>query len=249
MLVDSGKRFVAFFDLLGFKSWLKADGSFKVFTYVRGFLNLMIRASLPGSIVNPDMSVTLKDSNIEFINFSDAIIFYTRDDSDACFDTMLQVSGEFMNVVISGPSRMIRGAIAHGEFYADPEANAYVGQALVDAHDLEGAQDWLSCSLDDSVVRRPQFKRVLKKYPNFIVPALVPLRGNETRPYCLNWADKAQFKHISFDAEQGLADCEQRARASLIDNPVELEKLSQRVRNTLEFIRHYNATEDADKHA
>ncbi len=249
MLVESGMRFVAFFDLLGFRSWLEADGSSEVFTYVRGFLNLMIRASLPGSIVNSDMSVTLKDSNIGFINFSDSIVFYSRDDSDACLDTMLRVSGEFMNVVITGPSRMLRGAISYGEFYADPEANAYVGQALVDAYQLESAQDWLSCSLDDSVVRRPQFKRALTKYPNFIVPALVPLRGTGARPYCLNWPDIAQFRHISFNAERGLADCERRARESLKDDPVELQKLSRRVRNTLEFIRHYNATEAADKHA
>lgn len=240
-MVESGTRYVAFFDLLGFSSWLEADGSLEVFKYVRGFLNLMIRASLPGSVVNADMLVTLGESNIACINFSDSIVFYTLDDSEECLSEILCVSGEFMNVVITGPSRMIRGGIAHGEFYADPEANAYVGQALVDAYRLEGAQDWLSCSLHSSIVRRPQFAGVLDKYPNFVVRALVPLRGTDEVPYCLNWGDKGQFGHISFSAERGLADCEKRARESLAGNTGELEKLERRMKNTREFLLHYNA--------
>jgi hypothetical protein len=249
MLVEDGKRFVAFFDLLGFSSWLEDEGSAEVFTYVRGFLNLIIRASLPGSVVHPDMSVTVKDSDMGFINFSDSIVFYSRDDSDACFDTMLRVCGEFMNGVITGPSRMIRGAISHGEFYADPDANAYVGQALIDAYHLESAQDWLSCSFHASVVALPQFDRAIRKYPNYIVPALVPLRSSNVIPYCLNWADKRQLHYLSFSAERGLADCEHRARKSLHDNSAELAKLDLRIKHTREFIRHYNAPEETDQNA
>ena len=249
MLVENGKRFVAFFDLLGFSSWLEADGSAEVFTYVRGFLHLMIRASLPGSVVHPDMSVTLKDSDIGFINFSDSIVFYSRDDSDGCFDTMLRVCGEFMNGVITGPSRMLRGAIAHGDFYADPDANAYVGQALIDAYRLESAQDWLSCSFHTSVVALPQFGRALQKYPNYIVPALVPLRSSTMIPYCLNWADKRQFRDHSFSAECGLVDCEQRARSSLHGNRAELTKLDLRLKHTREFILHYNGSEATNRKA
>ena len=205
MLVDSGTRYVAFFDILGFSSWLESSGSLEVFTYVRGFLNLMIRASLPGSIVHPDMSVTVENTSIAFINFSDSIVFYTRDDSKECLDTMLQVAGEFMNVVITGPSRMVRGGIAHGDFYADPDSNAYVGQALVDAYRLEGAQDWLGCSIHASVAELRQFEALRREYPNFIVPALTPLRGTDQFLFCLNWADKEYFKGTSFNAEKGLA--------------------------------------------
>jgi hypothetical protein len=246
MLVEDGKRFVAFFDLLGFSSWLEAEGSAEVFMYVRGFLNLMIRASLPGSIVHPDMSVTVNDSTMGFINFSDSIVFYSRDDSDDCFDTMVRVCGEFMNGVITGPSRMLRGAISHGHFYADPAANAYVGQALIDAYRLENAQDWLSCSFHDSVATLPQFRRALPRYPNYIVQALVPLRGSNAIPYCLNWADRRQFRPLSFNARRGLDDCEQRARKSLKGNSAELAKLDLRMKHTREFILHYNALESGE---
>ena len=112
MLLDDGKRFVALFDILGFGSWVENDGSMGVFTYVRGFLNLMVRASLPASVVHPNMSVDVPGSDLGYVMFSDSIVFYSRDDSYECLKTMLAVCGEFMNSVICGPSRMVRGAIA-----------------------------------------------------------------------------------------------------------------------------------------
>ena len=151
MLLDDGKRFVAFFDLLGFGSWVENDGSMEVFTYVRGFLNLMVRASLPGSVVHPDMSVDVPGSDLGYVMFSDSIVFYLRDDSYECLKTMLAVCGEFMDSVICGPSRMVRGAIAYGDFFVDPKVNTYVGQAMIDAYRLEGQQDWLALSLDASL--------------------------------------------------------------------------------------------------
>jgi hypothetical protein len=240
MLVESGNRFVAFFDLLGFKSWIDDEGSREVFTYVRGFLNLMIRASLPGSVVHPDMSVDVKATNMGFINFSDSIVFYSRDHSDECLETMLKVSGEFMNGVICGPSRMIRGAVAHGEFYADPGANAYVGKALIDAYQLEEAQDWLSVGLHDSVVALPQFARARTEFPNYLVKALVPLRKSTHIPFCLNWADKTQLTGVSFNTDRGLDDCHQRALKALAGNIAETEKLRVRVEHTRAFLAHYN---------
>ncbi len=238
---------MAFFDLLGFKSWLETDGSAAVFTYVRGFLNLMIRASLPGSIVHQDMSVTVQSPKVGFINFSDSIVFYSIDDSESSLRTMLQVCGEFMNGVITGPSRMLRGAMAHGEFYADPEANAYVGQALIDAYQLEGKQDWLGFSFHDSIVTLPQFQRALDEYPSYIVRALAPLNGSSVFPYCLNWADKHQLGDISFSAERGLSDCERRARKALHDDPKEIAKLDLRMKHTRDFISHYNPSNTNDR--
>jgi hypothetical protein len=244
MLVKSGERFVAFFDLLGFKSWVLEEGSAEVFEYVRGFLNLMIRASLPGSIVNPDMSVEVKDSNIAFVNFSDSILFYTKDDSDECFEMMLKVTSEFMNGVICGPSRLMRGAIAHGLFFADPESNAYVGKAMIDAYLLEEAQTWLSISFHNTVTALPQFSRALAKHPNFIVRALVPLRRSYKEPhgipYCINWADTAHFVGHAFNTEHGLDDCFKRGLKSLKGNAKEVRKLGIRVKRTRQFLARYN---------
>ena len=69
MIVTEGNRYVAFFDILGFKNWVETEGSWNVFVYIRGFMNLMIRASMPKRVVNADMSVDLEPSIISYINF------------------------------------------------------------------------------------------------------------------------------------------------------------------------------------
>ena len=240
MLVTEGERFVAFFDILGFGSWVESEGSKKVFTYVRGFLNLMVRSSLPGSTVHQDMSVDIQKSDIGYINFSDSIVFYSRNDSYHCLKAMLTVCGEFMNIVICGPSRMLRGAIAHGEFYADPKANAYVGKALIDAYKLEEDQDWLGLSLHDSVEVVKYFQQALNEHKGYIVRSLVPLRSNSNKkPYCINWANK-NYLNASFNAMKSIELCYKRSLESLKENPKELVKLERRIRNTKNFLEYYN---------
>ena len=191
MLLDDGKRFVAFFDILGFGSWVENVGSMEVFTYVQGFLNLMARSSLPGSVIHPNMSVDVPSSDLGYVMFLDSIVFYSRDDCYECLKTMLAICGEFMNSVICGPSRMVRGAIAYGDFFVDPEVDAYVGQALIEAYRLEGQQDWLALSLDASLTATPQFAKALEEHPGFIGRSLAPLRDSDEKPYCINWADKS----------------------------------------------------------
>ncbi len=240
MLLTEGKRFVAFFDILGFGSWVESEGSKKVFTYVRGFLNLMVRSSLPGSTVHQDMSVDIQKSDIGYINFSDSIVFYSRNDSYHCLKAMLAVCGEFMNVVICGPSRMLRGAITHGEFYADSKANAYVGKALIDAYKLEEDQDWLGLSLHDSVEVVKYFQQALNEHNGYIVRSLVPLRSNSNKkPYCINWANK-NYLNASFNAMKSIELCYKRGLESLQGNSKELDKLKLRIEYTKDFLVYYN---------
>lgn len=239
MLLTEGKRFVAFFDLLGFGSWVESSGSKEVFTYVRGFLNLMVRSSLPGSVVHEDMSVDVEESDLGYINFSDSVVFYSRDDSYICLKRMMEVCAEFMNIVICGPSRMLRGAISHGEFYVDPDANAYVGQALIDAYRLEGKQDWLGLSFHKSVEISRDFRRALNDHQGFIVRSLVPLLGLSEKPFCINWANKKYIKG-SFNAMRGLDSSFRRGQSALKGNPEELIKLERRYKCTKEFLIYYN---------
>ena len=240
MLLTEGKRFVAFFDILGFSSWVENIGSKEVFTYVRGFLNLMVRASLPESIVNQDMSVELSKSDIGYINFSDSILFYSVDDSYQCLKTMLKICGEFMNVVICGPSRMLRGAIAHGEFYADPKVNAYVGKALIDAINLEGDQEWIGLSLHKSMEKVKDFDKAKEEHKGYLIESLVPLKENRKKLlFSINWANK-KYLDVSFNAMKSIELCHKRGLESLKDNPEELIKLERRIQNTKDFLEYYN---------
>lgn len=235
MLVTDGNRYVAFFDILGFSNWVEAMGSKEVFVYIRGFLNLMIRASMPKSVVNPDMSVDLESSLISYINFSDSIVYYSKDDSYESFRSMLKVCAELINVVICGPTRMIRGAISHGEFYADPENNAYVGKALIDAYRLEENQEWMGVSLDSNIEGTENFILARKEFPHLIVQSLVPLKNSSKKPYCLNWIDN-DVVYSSFNVFKSLDDCFNIGLDTLEGNQKEINKLRRRISNTREFI-------------
>lgn len=237
MFVSEGNRYVAFFDILGFSSWVETKGSKEVFDYLRGFMNLMIQASMPDSVVNPDMSVDLKQSIISYVNFSDSIVYYSRDDSYEAFCSMLKVCVEFTNVIICGPTRMIRGAVSHGEFYADPENNAYVGKALIDAYKLEEAQDWIGVSLHSSIEGTENFTRAQNEFPHLIVQSLVPLKQSSKKPFCLNWTDNG-IVHASYNAFRSLDDCLKIGLDTAKDNEKEISKLQKRISNTREFIEH-----------
>lgn len=235
MLVTDGNRYVAFFDILGFSSWVETMGSEEVFVYIRGFLNLMVRASMPNSVVNPDMSVDLESSIISYINFSDSIVYYSKDDSYESFHSMLKVCAELINIVICGPTRMIRGAISHGEFYADPENNAYVGKALIDAYRLEENQEWLGVSLDSIIEDTENFIQAQKEFPHLIVQSLVPLKNSSKKPYCLNWIDD-DVVHSSSNVFKCLDDCFNIGLDTLEGDQEEINKLRRRISNTREFI-------------
>ena len=135
---------------------------------------------------------------------------------------------------------MLRGAIAHGEFYADPKANAYVGKALIDAYKLEEDQDWLGLSLHDSVEVVKYFQQVLNEHNGYIVRSLVPLRSNSNKkPYCINWANK-NYLNASFSAMKSIELCYKRGLESLKENPKELVKLERRIKNTKNILEYYN---------
>ena len=153
---------------------------------------------------------------------------------------MLKICGEFMNGIICGPSRMLRGAIAHGEFYVDSGTNTYIGKALIDAYRLEENQDWLGLSLHESVEKIKDFDRAKKEHMGYIVKPLVLLKNNPTKfPLCINWANK-KYLDASFNAMKSIELCYKRGLESLKENPKELIKLVRRIKNTKDFLEYYN---------
>lgn len=236
MVLIEGIRYVAFFDILGFKNWIESEGSRNVFEYIRRFLNLMIRSSLPNSKVNSDMSVNVGESNIFYINFSDSIVFYTKDDTYDSFSTIIKVCAQFINIVICGPSRSIRGAISVGEFYADPESNAFVGQALIDAYHLEEQQDWLGVCLHNDIIDTPNFLKAKNEFPRLFVQSQKQTKSSSYKPFCINWIDEDVIC-ASFDALRSLDAILISGLKSLCNEPERAEKFKQRIMNTKNFIK------------
>lgn len=238
MSVSKEKKYVAVFDVLGFKSWIKAEGSQKIFTFMKGFMNLMTKVSLPKAVANEDMTVDMKPSLISQISFSDTIVFYSQDDSYESFSTILKVCAHFLNTVICGSRRPIRGALAHGEFYVEPENNACVSQALIDAYELEQKQNWLGMTFHKSIEGSTNFKRAQKEFPLLIIQTQIPFKKRRGEKFALNWTNKI-IGPVTFNVMECLDECQER-QSDLIENDDvdEKKKLEIKIAQTKEFIEY-----------
>jgi hypothetical protein len=200
---------------------------------------MMIKSSFPGAWVNPDRSVDFEIRHLNHVFFSDSILFYSKDDSSESFNAFVRTCTEFMNVMVTGVSLMIRGGISYGEFYVDTKTNAYIGQALLDAYELEERIDWMGLCIDDSAASTENFKLCKNKFPMLIHRSITPLKGaTAVYPFAVNYADEDYLGFTEFSIKRGLRDCLNRKTAELAGQASELAKAVRRIENTQAFFNH-----------
>lgn len=153
------KRYVAFIDILGFKS---------IFNNIRNpddlgdqmsvILQSSIRSALLGKSVNVDDEFDLSGiSSIKVYQFSDAIVLYTEDDNDDTLeDLVITLNLLFAQSIIRGFP--LRGAITYGDLYV--KGSIVVGKPLIEAYQLEGRQEWSGLIVDCDI--NPQMLSQLK---------------------------------------------------------------------------------------
>jgi len=158
----SGKRWVSYFDRLGFGIYSREHDLINVFYQTENWLAI---AKREGQRVG----------NVEFVWFSDTIIFYSTDDSPQSFLAVAGASRSFFDELLDFQIP-VRGALAFGDFYADKTNNLFLGKALVDACKYGEKFDWLGFVLHSSALEKmvevgqpvngPTYKRWDAKYIN-----------------------------------------------------------------------------------
>lgn len=173
-----GKRFVAVADILGFKALLTRVPLEEIASRVAllldgvgalrvGFVEATDR--LRSGVFRPNSanfsdSVALWSDVLE--DFADNLRFATGRMFAQC---LAEVVGRAF--VTGIPLRM---AIAFGETYVDPERNIVIGQPLVDAFELEKAQEWVGGAFHSSVpLDVIEGRGMAVRYP-------VPLKANSS---------------------------------------------------------------------
>jgi hypothetical protein len=135
-----GNKWVAYFDLLGFKQHVKKRGLIDAFGLLGWCANELEICAQPFG-------------NVNLISFSDTFLFYTSDDSKSSFQAISHVSRSFFDEsILAGIP--ICGALAFGEFYADEANNLFLGKALIDAHEYGEKFDWLGFVLHPSALKK-----------------------------------------------------------------------------------------------
>lgn len=136
------KWLVAVCDILGFKNLVKnrditqlVAGDLFLFRRLVGFV--LNHEEVPA--LSPELSTIRELARVGFAWFSDTLFVYTKDDEDLSRRDVLESVGWFLFLTIKTSTRL-RCGISYCEFYAEPQNDIYVGSSIVEAYELEQAQ-------------------------------------------------------------------------------------------------------------
>jgi hypothetical protein len=183
--VDERGRFVAHFDILGWKHAIRRDFD-RAWSVFGGFAEAHDRVH--GTLL--EVGGIVRPSRVVSRVFSDTLLLYTPSDDDIDLHEILIRSGELFKDQLHRWVP-IRGGIAHGAFRDDEQRNLFAGEALIEAYEMGERAQWLGVVLSDSVAAKASLLR-----PTFgsdqldpgVVEWDVPLRcGDSRRSWVLNW--------------------------------------------------------------
>ncbi len=142
------KRWISYFDLLGFSDLVQTKGELDVFITITTALEEFGRKRNPN------------DHFVERVWFSDSFILYSQGASDIDFSYLEQASRHFFLSLIQ-KEIPVRGALACGEVYADKDNNIIKG--LLEAYKYAENQDWIGLILTPTAVQRMEEIRLPAK--------------------------------------------------------------------------------------
>jgi hypothetical protein len=158
------KRFIGYFDFLGFKDFIfknsleeQHTGMDHIFRDIE--LALSHRKTVDGKF---GRIADLSNLKIDCINFSDTVVFWTKDDSLESFKELIQTCYDFNwhQNLFSFP---VRGAIFFGDihhrgfnetspFEGKYNVNSLYGKGLIDAYLKAENQQWAGTVIDESTL-------------------------------------------------------------------------------------------------
>src|SRR5208282_580877 len=134
------KRWVSYFDLLGFVEFVQKHQLVEVFSETLYCLREQkINARLIG--------------RVKCAWFSDTFLFYSPDDSRRSFQEIDHASRWFFDWLVE-QQMPARGAMAFGDFYPDKVNNIFLGKALADAAKCGEKYNWLGFVLHRSALKQ-----------------------------------------------------------------------------------------------
>ncbi|MGD9993918.1 MAG: hypothetical protein AB7S69_11515 [Salinivirgaceae bacterium] len=244
------KRFIAYFDYLGFKKFIENnDLEYQKRIIGNNFRDIenalghgKTKEASRGVIADLEMSI------INCINFSDTIVFWTNDDSEDSLLEILKVAYRF-NMHAVDFFFPARGALVYDEIiYIDVKKqneagglyniNSVFGKGLVKAHEKAEKQHWAGTVIDNSFIeelanRNYEIDTFLSSYAKKFK---VPYKNGHELPdeYVLNIIEGKL-------TNEGLKNFENRIKENFsrhkktIDN----QYIQEKIDNTLKFLNSF----------
>jgi len=138
-----------------------------------------------------------KQDRVGFAWFSDTVIVYAKTDDDIACRNVLEAVGWLLFATMCTRTR-IRAGIAYGKFFVDPANEIHIGSALVEAYELEQAQQWSGAALTVNAARRiPKRNTSGERYQWWVCDYPIPLKPDsdvENSGYAVDWTQAIHEK-------------------------------------------------------
>jgi hypothetical protein len=165
-------KFIAYFDLLGFEEFI-AKNSIDDQKTALGVVFHTIECSLSGGkVLNTDIGVVADISNaqINCLNFSDTIVFWTNDESTYSLINLLKVVHDFNSKMILYVFP-IRGAVTFGEIFHTNyreasnqntlyNVNSVYGKGIIEAYRKSEMQNWAGTVIDNTIIEELKLRKI-----------------------------------------------------------------------------------------
>lgn len=200
----TGKRFVAFLDILGFKDMVLKQTHAETLKVLKKISDLKVHVENMSYLKG---TARFADCKVHIVSFSDSIIIFSKSDRLQDFEHFLYA----IRMMYANSIRFtipIKGGIAHGEITIDKTEQIYFGQPLIDAYTMEEDVNYFG------VVAHSSIDLYLSKIKNDLLESSIvnqilfkhssPLKCGNITHYNLDWFGLTVRGILSFEDSQKL---------------------------------------------
>lgn len=232
--IPTDRRFVAFFDILGFKDLVMRSTHNQIYEK----LNQISKTKKWLEDLANDESTQYKVGNGEIytVSFSDSIVLFSKNDDHENFIFFLVAVRWFFAKAIDNKIPM-KGGIACGEISLNKSEQIYFGQAIIDAYLIEEDVNYFGVTAHNSIeeyINENESELDMEYVNTILFDCLTPLKCGKIEHKNVNWFlklkeiedinDVKKMKSVSEEVVKEFRNRTSGAPRKYIDNTLEVLK-------------------------
>jgi len=147
----TANRFVAFFDIMGFKDLVQRNSHDNILKRLETLKNVLKKLENSHSENNKTLKKLMTEKfQTRSITFSDSIIIFSKSDTIKDFDKLVLDSYSIIHKALENGIG-IKGALSYGEITVDFENYLFFGQPIIDAYLLHDELLLYTAVLDNNI--------------------------------------------------------------------------------------------------
>lgn len=192
---DNQNRYVAHFDMLGFKSAIarNTDEAWGALSDLRSAMDKILR-----SVIKDISSGQIIADRIRAFIFSDSILVFTLSDQSEDLKAILILTSQLFSKSLAS-CVPLRGGISVGRFLFNPDLSLFCGAPFVEAYQISERAQWSGIVVSNSVAENyfnEPAKQMSEGHP-ILVEWDVPVKSTDNlKQWVINWPQifKNSFK-------------------------------------------------------